>query len=442
MGDHFGAATALLQHGVDPNGLTLSKRPIKTALDERKWRFVDLLVKYQADLKEPLLLTHVALSHQPSLLRTFLRFQQPPKERIRALVSVAGDPSQHIVLADILLRSGVDINAYGGHLNALQMAASSANLDMFSFLIHRGADVHAPAYPDAGRTALQAALGSESPIELARILFRKGVDVSAPPAMVNGVTAFEAYCHNYFYPLTQEVEQFCGELLDAGAEVNRPNGEPSSVLHGVIGQGWHTVLARCLAPQYNTIANHIWCDEYMYERSPNGSSPYTLTQLASSQGDMAALRMLLEYGTDANELPGHRFGRTALQAACLRDPDPAKMDLVNYLLDRGADVNAEAGLCCGATALQAAAIKGDIRLVELLISKCADVNGMASSEEGRYAIEGAAEHGRLDTVKMLLNAGAKGNCHFGTGFQRAIELAKKMGILRLQTCSRWRDHFI
>lgn len=137
--------------------------------------------------------------------------------------------------------------------------------------------------------------------------------------------------------------------------------------------------------------------------------------------------MLLDYGTDVNEPPGDRFGRTALQAACLRDIGPAKIDLVKFLLDRGALVNAEAGLRCGVTALQAAAMTGDIKLVELLISRGADVNAMASFEDGRYAIEAAAEHGRLDTVKLLLNAGAKGNCHLGTGFENSIYLAEENG---------------
>ncbi|KAK0750172.1 hypothetical protein B0T18DRAFT_408389 [Schizothecium vesticola] len=87
--------------------------------------------------------------------------------------------------------------------------------------------------------------------------------------------------------------------------------------------------------------------------------------------------MLLDYGTGVNELPGHKFRRTALQAACEQDTRPTKTNVIDFLLDRGADVIAEAGLHCGVTALQAAAITGDIKMVEFLISKGVDVNAMA-----------------------------------------------------------------
>lgn len=267
----------------------------------------------------------------------------------------------------------------------------------------------------------------DNPIKMAKILLRKGADILAPPAMVEGCTALEAFCHSYPSMEDSRSEMFFNELLDAGAEVNRPDGEPSSVLHGVIGRGWHKTLARCLEPQYHTIADHVWRDEQYSQDEPEQFKPLTPTQLAVSEGDMKALKLLLDYGTDVNELPGDEFGRTALQAACEREIGPAKTELIYFLLDRGADVNAQAGLECGVTALQAAAITGDIKIVELLISKGAEVNAIASFEEGRYAIEGAAEHGRLDTVKMLLNAGAMGNLELGTGFEYAIELAEGHG---------------
>lgn len=265
-------------------------------------------------------------------------------------------------------------------------------------------------------------------MEIARILLCRKANILAPPAMIQGCTALEAYCHSYnVTDGDSEHEMFCGELLDAGAEVNRPNRQPSSVLHGVISRGWNKIFSRCLEPQYETIADYMWWDEEGSSDDPDLFRPYTPTQLAASYGNTDMLKMLLDYGTDVNELPGHRFGRTALQAACERPIGPVKTALINFLLDRGANVNAEAGLRCGVTALQAAAITGDIKTVELLISKGADVNAMASFGEGRYAIEGAAEHGRLDTVKMLLNAGAKGNVHRGTGFTDAIELAEENG---------------
>lgn len=427
---HFAAVVTLLVHGVDPNGPTLTTSPIKTALKLKRVEYVELLLRHKVKMTESGLLDLAVRFPDISALRILLPHCTDPRERMEALVTVinlgSGDKITH-AHAQILLRSGVNIDTPGLRLNPLQSAANTGDAKMVSFLLQRGASVNAAAFDCGGRTALQAALEGENPIKMARILLRKRADILAPPAMVEGRTALEAFCHSYSAMDDSRSESFFNELLDAAAEVNRPDGEPSLVLHGVISRGWHNTLARCLEPQYHTIADHMWRDEEYSQSEPDQYKPLTPTQLAVSEGDMEALKLLLDYGTDVNELPGDEFGRTALQAACEREIGPAKTELINFLLDRGANVNAEAGLECGVTALQAAAITGDIKIVELLISKGADVNAMASFEEGRYAIEGAAEHGRLDTVKMLLNAGAKGNLQLGTGFEYAIELAEGNG---------------
>jgi len=423
----FLATTTLLERGVDPNGFTLDKRPIRTALEKERWHHVDILLRHGASATEPGLLADASCTQQSKIMKRFLEYQHDPKEKMQALVIVASD-EQNVVLADILLRAGTNIDTPGLQMNPLQRAASYGHKNMVSFLIHRGANVNAPAHPDGGRTALQAAMEAESPYEVADLLLHHSADVSALPAVANGQTVLEAFCRNYFHGVKDaKAEAFCERLLDAGATVNRPGGEPSSVLHGVISNGWYQALARCLETQYNTIADYMWCDEELSQDDPDFSRPCTPTQLAASNGDLKAVKMLLEYGTNVNEHPGDRFGRTSLQGACERGPSPTKTELVNLLLEQGANINAEAGLRCGVTALQAAAIAGDLKLVELLISRGANVNAMPSFEEGRYAIEGAAEHGRLDTVKLLLNAGARGSCHLGTGFEYAIELAEENG---------------
>lgn len=286
-GNHYTAATTLLQYGVDPNGFTLETRPVRTTLQLQRWHFADLLLRHEADLTEPGLLTLTVRSGQRSLLEKFLLCQEDPGERMKALVAASSYYGENIVLADTLLRSGVDIDTPGLSLNPLQSAALSGYTNMVSFLIHRGANVNATACPDGGRTALQAALESDGPIEVAKLLLHHGADISTPPALLNGVTALEAYCHNSFWLMNRSViEGFCGELLDAGAQVNRPNGEPSSVLHGIINQGWHKILARCLDPQYNTIADHMWCNEQLSRDEPDEARPFTPTQLAASNGDM------------------------------------------------------------------------------------------------------------------------------------------------------------
>jgi ankyrin repeat protein len=290
---------------------------------------------------------------------------------------------------------------------------------MVEFLLTRGADINAPAYANGGRTALQLALRSEFPVEVAEFLLDRGADIFAPPALVNGITALEA-C--FFGWGDDEMRNVCSRLLDASAPVNRPNGEPSSALHGVIEEGWEEILARILEPQRNAIINYMWCDKERAEED-GGWEPRTPTQLAADNGRLKIVKMLVDRGADINEAPGYRFGRTALQAATSRE-NP-EMELVQFLLEKGAHVNAKPAVYGGITALQGAAISGDIILAKLLLDKGAEVNAAPALIDGRYAIEGAAEHGRLDMVQLLLNAGAKGNVLRSTGFENAIELAEE-----------------
>ncbi len=399
------ATITLLQYGVSPDCLTLDTPPLVHALDD--WNsedliFVGLLVGRNADLTRPQVLCKLVEREKSDLFELALASGVEPEHRLEALVTVAqcGRPE----MATVLLRTGVDVNAPGLRTTPLQAASSNpSGTSMMKLLIGEGANVNTPAHPNGGRTPLQAALGGDNGREAAEILLSHGADASAPPALQNGVTALEALCHNPIY----WDQKLCHKLLDAGATVNRPGGQPSSALHGVIDKEWYEILARFLEPQHHTIVNYIWKNE-----GDNNLYPYTPTQLASSMGDLKALTMLLDYGADVNEAPANTLGRTALQAAALRKPGPHKMAVINLLLERGANVGAGPANDGGVTALQAAAISGDITLADLFLSRGADVNEDSSEFDGRTALEGAAEHGRLDMVQLLLNAGAQGDFDF------------------------------
>ncbi|KAK4097681.1 ankyrin [Parathielavia hyrcaniae] len=381
--DHLTAAITLLQHGVNPNGPTLKKRPRNSSGSNTRAACIDM------------------------------------EQGIKALASAAA--CGYLVSAAALIRAGVDINTPGPRLKPLQAAAAAGDDDdsMVLFLIHKGAHINAPANPNGGRTALQAALEGEGFREIGEILLRHGAVASAAPALLNGVTALEAFCHNDC--LGRSDEDFRYVLLDAGATVNRPDGKPSSAIHGVIENRWHKVLHRFLEPHHGAIINYMWSQIHAEVYDDDGEEPLSFL------GDLEALRMLLEHKADVNEAPGSRFGRTALQAAASLQPGPTKTTIIHMLLERGADVHADPAPEGGITALQGAAIAGNLKLAQLLIDRKADVNVWPALIEGRTAIEGAAEHGRLDMVKLLLNAGAKGDVALGTGFNRAFELAKEQG---------------
>jgi ankyrin repeat protein len=426
-GEHVNAAITLLEHGVSPNGSTLETPPLLSALKlgSKHRMFVELLLNHNADISRPRVLDHLAMRGPSDLLEAVLASGVDVEHRMRALVKAA--ETNNISSAAILIRSGLNVDTPGLSRNPLQAACSEGLDDMVLFLISKGVNVNAPAHPNNGRTALQAALDGENPVEIAQILLHHGAQASAPPAMLNGLTALEALCGNYNLDYDVSLVPLCHQLLDAGATVNRPGNRPSSALHGIIAREWHEILGRFLEPQHNAITNHIWCDSDKDTAMADEETwrPYTPTQLAADGMDLKALQMLLDGGADVNEAPAERFGRTALQAAALLTPGPAKMAVIHLLLDRGADIDADPAIECGVTALQAAAIAGDIMLAELFITRGADVNAWPSFEQGRTAIEGAAEHGRLDMVQVLLNAGATGDVARGTSFQRAIELAEE-----------------
>ncbi|GAB1317713.1 hypothetical protein MFIFM68171_07923 [Madurella fahalii] len=366
------ATMALLQHGVNPNGPTLTICPLAIALQRDR------------------------IDH--GFLNSFLNTKQTMKALVVA--AEAGD----ILSIAMLLDSGLDIDTPGLELNPLQTVSTTYIYNartMAVFLIRKGANVNAPAYPKGGRTALQISLESEGSPDITDILLDYGADASAPPALLDGVTALEAFCHGSY---SSDELKLIDRLLDAGATVNRPGGKPSSALHGLSSTDGTTFWAASLSP--STMSLLITC---------------------ASRGKIVAVRMLLDHGADVNEAPGYKYGRTALQAAALLKPGPAKMTLIHLLLDRGANINADAAVQCGVTALQGAAVAGDLTLAELLIGRGADVNAWPSFENGYTAIEAAAKHGRLDMVQLLLNAGAKGDVIDQDSFYTAIVQAECSG---------------
>ncbi|KAH8803035.1 ankyrin repeat-containing domain protein [Xylogone sp. PMI_703] len=417
------AMVTLLRYGVSPDCGTLDTQSLDIALDlQQKCRqFCEILIKFKVDVNAPRILARVVRKNDFELLQLFIKSGiDLEKQGMEALVESA--EVNNITAAALLLDSGVDINTPGLESNPLQIAAAEGYIEMAEFLLKRGADINAPAYPDGGRTALQSALGGAVPAEISNLLLDQGADVLAPPALVDGVTALEAICNRSY---SEDEASLVNRLLDAGAPVNRPNGEPSAALHGAIEKGWDEIVARMLEPDRHAIINYMWYDKEEEEDDYYFWEPRTPTQLAAGLRRLNALRMLFDRGADVNESPAYRFGRTALQAATSSEnPD---MELVQFLLAKGANIHAEPAVYGGITALQGAAISGDIMLAKLLLDRGADVNAAPSAYQGRYAIEGAAEHGRLDMVQLLLNAGAKGNVFRGTGFKYAIKLAEENG---------------
>ena len=124
------------------------------------------------------------------------------------------------------------------------------------------------------------------------------------------------------------------------------------------------------------------------------ASGETALMLASINGRLDVVRMLLDSGADPN-LPGW----TPLIYAAVNN----HVEVARLLLSRGAQVNATAEN--GMTALMMAAREGQLPMVLLLLEHGADVN--YTSQSGSNALSVALEKGRQDVANALARAGAK-----------------------------------
>lgn len=182
----------------------------------------------------------------------------------------------------IALDRGAGIHQMGGGKNArtpLQAAAESGRIDITKELLRRGACVNAPAAPDHGRTALQAACGGgKQSTELISLLLAEGADVSAPAARIYGRTALQALCSS-----ETTSSELMALLIEKGADINAP---------------------------------------------PARNGGITALQGAAIMGNIKIAMLLINMGADINAPPSRHEGRMALDGAA----EHGRLDTVQLLL--------------------------------------------------------------------------------------------------------------
>lgn len=166
-----------------------------------------------------------------------------------------------------------------------------------------------------------------------------------------------------------------------------------------------------------------------------GRQPIGCTQMARHR---EVVELLIASGADVNAPPHGAHGATALQLICTHEcatyEDAAHTErLLDFLIESGADANALPGLLM-MTALQYCAGNGDLRKAASLIQHGADPNGYpcllqaglwSTVPEHYSALDAAASRGRLDMTQYLLNVGALSAKPGETGFEGAIEIARR-----------------
>jgi ankyrin repeat protein len=119
--------------------------------------------------------------------------------------------------------------------------------------------------------------------------------------------------------------------------------------------------------------------------------------LAARQGNLSAVRSLIERGAELNAQSAE--GNTALiQAVHARNAD-----VVKWLLSKGADVNRKTNV--GFTALMAAAYMKQQGIVDMLLARNAEVDAQ-KADTGMTPLMFAAHEGDAGIVKSLLARGA------------------------------------
>ena len=105
--------------------------------------------------------------------------------------------------------------------------------------------------------------------------------------------------------------------------------------------------------------------------------------IASSEGHLEMVKLLVENGADVKAKDKDKDGWTALMwASCKGD-----LEIVKFLVESGADVNAKCSVykyTDGYTALMYASIRGYYEIVEILLDNKADIN--ATTDLGRTAL--------------------------------------------------------
>ena len=144
--------------------------------------------------------------------------------------------------------------------------------------------------------------------------------------------------------------------------------------------------------------------------------------VACRDGDYRAVIDLLDSGVNVNakvldytDRHIHEYGWTALSVASYQ----GNIEIVRLLLAKGADLN----ITCGGkgwTALMLASQEGQLVIVRALLAEGADIN--MKDDEGYSSLMLASQHNHTEVVNFLLDSGAEINAETSNGWT-ALSLA-------------------
>lgn len=302
-------------------------------------------------------------------------------------LAVRGDRSAAI---QVLLDYGANVNVLNPRgLTALELAAmrddgrpgnARGSVGVIMTLLQNGASVdctNSMAY-----TVLHA-VAERNKFGAIRALVEAGADINA--RRIGGRTPLHLALQLRY---TESVKVLC----DLGAATNMPDNEGDTQIEYAVIAGNQCALVTLL---------DTGVEAHLLQRALN---------LAASQGGLAFVKLLLQYGADATGADSK--GRTALHEAAHGN----KVDAFQLLLEAGADLHA-ADLDGGRTPLHRAAGNMAVKAVSALLKLGASVN--APDGRGDTPLHRAARVSQQDNsapmVEFLLRSGADERAVDGEG---------------------------
>ncbi|KAL6898779.1 ankyrin repeat-containing domain protein [Trichoderma evansii] len=307
-------------------------------------------------------------------------------------------------LFDLLLERGADVNIGGEDGYPLFYVIAAGDLPRIKQLLSLGADINAKSgYHDTALGALCWSYSNDQKlyIQIAQLLIDNGADVNVPPSVLrrcarNGYTPLAKLPLQNGADVNLQVGEsgsalqaacVCGTLemmqllLDHGADVNAQSGEYGTALHAV-----------CISSGFPDITERVQALQLVLQHGADDFESHAFKPIAAS-----LVPILLDNDADVNA-QGGEFG-TALQAACLENPD-----IVQLLLDHGADrpIRNSTSVCMW--------YWGQSDSIQLLLDRGANVN----ADGGQYgtALQISChrhtywKEDKIEVIRMLLEYGA------------------------------------
>ncbi|KAG5268165.1 hypothetical protein AALO_G00208980 [Alosa alosa] len=332
---------------------------------------------------------------------------------------------------------------------ALQFSAASGHENLVRFLLRKGASVD--SRNNYGWTPLMQA-ARFGHLTVALILLEHGADVNARNrvgASVLSMAARGGHCHVAKLLLESDafVDDYDHLAIPEAPSVDSGSGSGGSIGEGVSGEDWGReflevtpLLVACQLGQEAMV--RLLLEWGADANSAQKSTGWSALMLATAAGKVSVAQQLVERGADPDHL--NALTKTAFELALQlkqkevknyldaittvrpqsddekRRPDIFRAlklgnaQLVREILDEEpAQVNV--ANADGASSLMLAAVSGHLEMVQLLVDHSADMDKQ-DTVHGWTALMQATYHGNKDVVKYLLGQGADVNLRAKNGY--------------------------